>query len=45
MPGVEGDAECWLSGKPIRDEYLIGDGGRLAGHRAHSYSAGDGTSP
>jgi hypothetical protein len=35
--------ECWLSGKPIRDEYLIVDGGRLAGTGAHSYSAGNAT--
>jgi formate dehydrogenase len=31
--------ECWLEGRPIRDEYLIVDGGRLAGTGAHSYSA------
>jgi formate dehydrogenase len=31
--------ECWLGGTPIRDEYLIVDGGRLAGTGAHSYSA------
>jgi formate dehydrogenase len=30
--------ECWLSGTPIRDEYLIVDGGRLAGAGAHAYS-------
>lgn len=35
--------ECWFSGKPIRDEYLIVDGGKLAGTGAHSYSAGDAT--
>jgi formate dehydrogenase len=33
--------ECWLEGRPIREEYLIVDGGRLAGAGAHSYSAGD----
>ena len=32
--------ECFLADKPIRDEYLIVDGGRLAGAGAHSYSAG-----
>jgi formate dehydrogenase len=32
--------ECWLAGRPIREEYLIVDGGRLAGTGAHSYSAG-----
>jgi formate dehydrogenase len=30
--------ECWLAGTPIREEYLIVDGGRLAGTGAHSYS-------
>ena len=33
--------ECWLDGKPIRDEYLIVDGGGLAGMGAHSYSKGN----
>jgi formate dehydrogenase len=32
--------ECFLGGRPIRDEYLIVDGGHLAGTGAHSYSAG-----
>jgi formate dehydrogenase len=32
--------EDWLDGKPIRDEYLIVDGGRLAGTGAASYTAG-----
>lgn len=35
--------ECWLDGRPIRDEYLIVDQGRLAGAGAHSYSPGDAT--
>ncbi|NEB77223.1 NAD-dependent formate dehydrogenase [Streptomyces sp. SID14478] len=30
--------ECWLAGRPIREEYLIVDGGALAGTGAHSYS-------
>ncbi|MFD8814088.1 NAD-dependent formate dehydrogenase [Streptomyces sp. NPDC059627] len=30
--------EHWLAGRPIRDEYLIVDGGRLAGTGARSYS-------
>jgi formate dehydrogenase len=30
--------ECWFEGRPIRDEYLIVNGGRLAGMGAHSYS-------
>jgi formate dehydrogenase len=32
--------ECWLAGRPIREEYVIVDGGRLAGTGAHSYSVG-----
>jgi formate dehydrogenase len=35
--------ECWFAGKPIRNEYLIVDGGKLAGAGAHSYSAGNAT--
>jgi formate dehydrogenase len=35
--------ECFLDGRPIREEYLIVDGGQLAGTGAHSYSAGDST--
>src|SRR5439155_27158328 len=35
--------ECWFEGRHIRDEYLIVDGGKLAGAGAHSYSAGDAT--
>jgi formate dehydrogenase len=35
--------ECFLEGRPIREEYLIVDGGSLAGAGAHSYSAGDAT--
>ena len=35
--------ESWLEQRPIRDEYLIVDGGQLAGAGAHSYSAGDAT--
>jgi formate dehydrogenase len=35
--------ECFLEGRPIRDEYLIVEGGRLAGAGAHSYSEGDTT--
>ena len=29
--------ECWLDGRPVRDEYLIISGGGLAGTGAHSY--------
>jgi formate dehydrogenase len=35
--------ECWFEGRPIRDEYLIVDRGKLAGTGAHSYSAGNAT--
>ena len=35
--------ECWFDGRPIREEYLIVDGGKLAGAGAHSYSEGDAT--
>jgi formate dehydrogenase len=35
--------ECFLDGRPIRDEYLIVSGGGLAGAGAHSYSAGNAT--
>ncbi|WP_089104573.1 NAD-dependent formate dehydrogenase [Streptomyces hyaluromycini] len=30
--------ECWLDGRPIRPEYLIVEGGRLAGTGASSYT-------
>ncbi len=30
--------ECWFENRPIRDEYLIVDGGKLAGAGAHSYT-------
>jgi formate dehydrogenase len=32
--------ECWFERRPIRTEYLIVDGGKLAGSGAHSYSVG-----
>jgi formate dehydrogenase len=35
--------ECFFDGRPIREEYLIVDAGKLAGTGAHSYSAGDST--
>jgi formate dehydrogenase len=35
--------ECWFDGRPIREQYLIVDGGKLAGVGAHSYSAGNAT--
>jgi formate dehydrogenase len=30
--------ECWFEERPIREEYLIVDGGKLAGTGAHSYT-------
>jgi formate dehydrogenase len=41
--GVREILECWFDGRPIREEYLIVDGGKLAGAGAHSYSPGDAT--
>jgi formate dehydrogenase len=35
--------ECWFEQRPIRNEYLIVQNGKLAGAGAHSYSAGDAT--
>ena len=35
--------ECFFDGRPLREEYLIVEGGALAGAGAHSYSAGDAT--
>jgi formate dehydrogenase len=30
--------ECWFDDRPIREEYLIADAGKLAGAGAHAYS-------
>jgi formate dehydrogenase len=35
--------ECWFANKPIREEYLIVQGGKLAGTGARSYSEGNAT--
>ena len=35
--------ECFFEGRPLREEYLIVEGGRLAGAGAHSYSPGNAT--
>jgi len=35
--------ECYFDGTAIRNEYLVVDGGKLAGVGAHSYSAGNAT--
>ncbi|WP_166653521.1 NAD-dependent formate dehydrogenase [Paraburkholderia flava] len=35
--------ECWFGKKTIREQYLVVDGGQLAGVGAHSYSAGNAT--
>ncbi len=39
--GVREILECWFEKRPIRSEYLIVEGGKLAGTGAHSYSAGN----
>jgi formate dehydrogenase len=41
--GVREILESWFDERPLREEYLIVDGGELAGAGAHSYSAGDAT--
>jgi formate dehydrogenase len=41
--GVREILECFLEDRPIRDTYLIAEGGRLAGTGAHSYSEGNTT--
>jgi formate dehydrogenase len=41
--GVREILECFFEGRPIRNEYLIVDAGKLAGIGAHSYTAGDTT--
>jgi len=41
--GTRETLECWFGGRPIRDEYLIVHGGKLAGASAHAYSAGNAT--
>jgi formate dehydrogenase len=41
--GVREILECWFEARPIRDEYLIVDRGKLAGTGAHSYTAGNAT--
>lgn len=41
--GVREILECFFDDKPIRDEYLIVQNGKLAGVGAHSYSEGNAT--
>jgi formate dehydrogenase len=41
--GVREILECWFDERPIREEYLIVQGGALAGAGAHSYSEGNAT--
>jgi formate dehydrogenase len=41
--GVREILECFMDNKPIRDSYLICQGGSLAGVGAHSYSEGNAT--
>merc|ERR1712003_45457 len=42
--GVQEILECYFEGKAIRNEYLIAQGGKLAGAGAHAYSEGNATS-
>ncbi|MBM4317549.1 MAG: NAD-dependent formate dehydrogenase [Deltaproteobacteria bacterium] len=41
--GVREILECWFAKKPIRNEYLIVDKGKLAGTGKHSYTEGNAT--
>ena len=41
--GTKEILECWFAGKPLHSEYLIVDGGKLAGAGAHSYTEGNAT--
>merc|ERR1719218_453186 len=41
--GVREILECYFDNKPIRDEYLVVQNGKLAGVGAHSYSEGNAT--
>lgn len=41
--GVREILECWFAKRPIRNEYLILDHGKLAGIGMHSYTLGDTT--
>jgi len=41
--GVREVLECWFEGRPIRDEYLVVAGGKLAGVGARSYSVAEAT--
>lgn len=41
--GVREILECWLEQRPIRNEYLIADKGKLAGVGSHSYTVGNAT--
>jgi formate dehydrogenase len=35
--------ECWFAGRPVREEYLIVEGGKLAGTGARSYTVAGAT--
>lgn len=41
--GVREILECWFDGRPIRNEYLIAEKGKLAGVGAFSYTMGNTT--
>jgi formate dehydrogenase len=42
--GTQEILECWLEGRPMREEYRIVDGGKLAGTGARSYTVSGGSS-
>jgi formate dehydrogenase len=39
-PGTREILECWFDGRPMRNEYLIVEGGKLAGTEPRSYTVG-----
>lgn len=43
VSGAHEILQCHFGGLPIRNEYLIAQGGKLAGAGAHAYSEGDAT--
>ena len=43
VAGTREILECWFERRPIRKEYLLVDGGKLAGAGAHAYTPGNAT--
>jgi len=43
VAGTREILECYFENRPIRNEYLIAQGGKLAGAGAHAYEEGDAT--